>query len=1492
MPQDDRTMPRHALVRRVSLRFPGVEEYLSSFSGNIGQGGMFVHTENPPLPGTKIVLTLAVDGLEGEISLPGVVAHTRSDGIGVRFESLTTHQREAIEELCRRATDRLKAIGGVNPTLLKLEGQAESRSAELRLLQAGTLVDGRYRVLAHLASGGMGEVYQAEHVYMRRTIALKVLHPEFGNDPEMAARFEREAQIASSLDHPNIVRVFDFGKTSDGKLFLAMELVAGEELEDLLVREGALTPARTVSLMSQICEAVEDAHAHGIIHRDLKLANIIVTRRKEAGGSADRRAEAEGPEPSRELDGSSVQRTEAAGGEKASFDEIPKVLDFGIARLADDATTGPRSMTRRGIVVGTPEYLSPEQALGQPIDARSDVYSLGIMAYTLLAGRLPFFSENVRHVVTMQLTQAPPPLEGVVPALRGYPAICAAVMRALAKEREQRFPGAAAFGRALHDGLSGRTLPIAASVALPPVKNEPRAREEASGVSPPANPAGSAEEVAAQLPCSRCGARVLLSERFCSACGTPVAPPCPRCQSPTSTGARFCPSCGLEFSATAAAHPSARRTGPPPGASDLGSSRAEHSATLPPPKPVEKSLERLQEIARFLPPRAFDAMVGAREQLRGEERRYVTALWAEIGPIPGGEPASETRLRVLAAALEAAHENGGVVQLVGESGVLAFFGALSPREDDAYRALTAALDIPRRAKALDLAAGASVRVGLHTGVCVPGRPVIDEEGQADTETESLARALAEAAPPGGVLASSTVTEAAGPYLETSRGIVIPAPSGSGEPIASLRVLGFKAPARVNRPQLCGRAKEMSVFQRLALATEGGKTKPLILTGESGIGKSRLAEELRRFVEGRGWTVSTAREDPDAVEVPFGAIGGLVLEMLRIPRAARHQVLRETLQAKLKPVAARALVEQIAGVAPRIGRPRPGAVAAALQALEAATTKERPALLVFDDLDRIDAGSREVFRLLCDTHRPVGSLLVGLARAELKGEPWPRTATVYKVPPLPQDSSLALIRSVLGDAEIPERLADLAQPAGANPRRLLDQIHLLLDRRILVEGPKGIFLVQEPRDLPSDPAELARARIQALPADERYLLQVCALLGQAFDGQLLRRTLTGLDVPALARDAQARGLLTLGLGHGQLQFVTQEIHDALIAQIAPAEAVKLHRHLAETLRRLAAEAGAPVPEGAVAGHLAAAGDGSGAFQSFVRATSQELAARNLDAAGAWMTKAAEQAERLQPPTGPARAAECHARAAALEATAGDFPAARASLGRAQALVGSVLDPAVRSEIQLAESIVARLDGQLPEARKASQAAFAAFGGAVPTRRLALLASQAGAAALACGQPREAAQLLEEALPAVEADRMAPAFGIPDLEAQILADLGAACVQNGQIAAAAGHLDRALRRARPRRDLTLEILLLQRLAQLAERAGEAPSAASHHQAAAAAAEAAGDLETAALEYYALARLKHRDGQPQPARGFATRATDICQQIGWEEGLAMARGLFATP
>jgi len=263
----------------------------------------------------------------------------------------------------------------------------------------GSVVDGRYRLMAHLATGGMGAVFRAEHVYMRKELALKVLRPELSASVDIAERFRREAEIAASLEHENIVRVTDFGKSPDGYLFLAMELLEGEGLFDRLRRLGTLPVQEALGFLIQICTGLEAAHGRGVVHRDLKPENIFLCA------------------------GSSNGRT------------LLKILDFGIAKITDP---GVRSDTQSGMVVGTPEYLSPEQALGAEVDPRADIYSLGLIAWRMLGGRHPFPAANARALVMMQASQPVPPLSAVRPDLGDQVVLLRAVARACAKSVHDR----------------------------------------------------------------------------------------------------------------------------------------------------------------------------------------------------------------------------------------------------------------------------------------------------------------------------------------------------------------------------------------------------------------------------------------------------------------------------------------------------------------------------------------------------------------------------------------------------------------------------------------------------------------------------------------------------------------------------------------------------------------------------------------------------------------------------------------------------------------------------------------------------------------------------------------------------------------------------------------------------------------------------------------------------------------------------------------------
>jgi serine/threonine-protein kinase len=266
----------------------------------------------------------------------------------------------------------------------------------------------RYRVVRHLARGGMAEVYLAHDELLDRQVAVKVLFPELAQDSSFVERFRREARAAAGLNHPNIVSVFDFGQ-DDGSYFIVMEYVDGVTLRDIIRSDGPMDPARAIEIGTDVAAALGVAHRHGVVHRDVKPGNVLI-----AGPVPERSA---GPVPER-----------SAG--------TVKVADFGIARAGD-----PRdSLTMTGAVMGTATYLSPEQAQGHPIDHRSDLYSLGVVLYEMLAGRPPFAGATPVAIAYQHLTETPVPPSthnSNVPA-----ALDAVVLRAMEKDPDAR-PGSA-----------------------------------------------------------------------------------------------------------------------------------------------------------------------------------------------------------------------------------------------------------------------------------------------------------------------------------------------------------------------------------------------------------------------------------------------------------------------------------------------------------------------------------------------------------------------------------------------------------------------------------------------------------------------------------------------------------------------------------------------------------------------------------------------------------------------------------------------------------------------------------------------------------------------------------------------------------------------------------------------------------------------------------------------------------------------------------------
>ena len=278
--------------------------------------------------------------------------------------------------------------------------------------RVGTVIDGRYRLDAIIGRGGMGLVYKAEHVGIRRTVALKLLHTSLAAVPELRSRFEREARAIGVISHANCVDVSDFGELADGSLYLVMEYVDGKSLGDILDRERVLEPRRALRILKHVLAGLGHAHQKGIIHRDVKPENVLLVSQ---GGDPD----------------------------------FAKILDFGIAKLLSQRVDDGVKLTQAGVAFGTPVYMSPEQALGNPVDPRADLYAASVMAYEMICGRPPFYSDDKLEVLSMHTARPVPPMDDTRRYVMGKKAtplpigVERVIFKGLAKHPKERWQSAA-----------------------------------------------------------------------------------------------------------------------------------------------------------------------------------------------------------------------------------------------------------------------------------------------------------------------------------------------------------------------------------------------------------------------------------------------------------------------------------------------------------------------------------------------------------------------------------------------------------------------------------------------------------------------------------------------------------------------------------------------------------------------------------------------------------------------------------------------------------------------------------------------------------------------------------------------------------------------------------------------------------------------------------------------------------------------------------------
>lgn len=295
----------------------------------------------------------------------------------------------------------------------------------------GELLGNRYRLIEKIGEGGMALVYRAEDALLRRPVAVKILRSQYANDLEFVERFRREAQAAASLSHPNVVNIYDVGQ-DNGIDYIVMEFIAGDNLKDLIRREAPFTVRRALSYAAQICEALNHAHQHNIVHRDIKPHNILVTG-----------------------------------------DGRVKVTDFGIARAVSSS-----GLTQTGVVLGSVQYFSPEQAKGGVVGTQSDLYSLGCVLYEMLSGKVPFSAESPIAIALKQIQEDPVPLDRIRPGLS--PGVSHIVAKALAKDLAHRYPSAYAMLREIQAAMAGEPtsadgddLPTQTLPVIPVIKKAP-----------------------------------------------------------------------------------------------------------------------------------------------------------------------------------------------------------------------------------------------------------------------------------------------------------------------------------------------------------------------------------------------------------------------------------------------------------------------------------------------------------------------------------------------------------------------------------------------------------------------------------------------------------------------------------------------------------------------------------------------------------------------------------------------------------------------------------------------------------------------------------------------------------------------------------------------------------------------------------------------------------------------------------------------------------